>query len=347
MNKLVPIFAIGVLALTACSLSISTPVQVVTTPFFVTATLPSTRTPYAGPPASPTAESTSVSTLSVTAAADCKDSAILIQDVTIADGTNVARGSSFTKTWQFKNSGACPWAGYRIAFVSGDRMGSSDSAPIPATAVKQTVNVSVDLVAPANDGIYTGFFELKNAAGALVPVGIEKNFWVKIAVGNAVVQPLVFAPPGGTPSYNPTAPDPQGPLSCKYTLSSSYPDEIGTLINTARQQAGLPKLAVSFQLAAAAQAHSIDMACNGLLSHTGSNASTIYQRITAAGYTPTNYLEIIYGGGYPQNAFDWWMGDQVHHDAILSTSVKEMGVGFAYIANTASGGYYTVDFGSR
>lgn len=344
MKTRILIFCLLIPALTACSFTVSTPEQVVITPFFITATLPSTRTPYASPAATVTPE---VPTLSVTAAADCKDSAILIQDVTISDGTNVPRGSNFTKTWQFKNSGDCPWTGYSIAFVSGDRMGSPNSASIPPTPTKQEVNVSVDLVAPTTDGIYTGYFELKNAAGTVLPIGIENNFWVKIAVGNVIVQPVAYATPAGTPSFNPTAPNPHGPPSCKYTLSSSYPDEIATLINSARAQAGLPKLTTSFQLAAAAQAHSIDMACNGLLSHTGSDASTILQRIVAAGYNPTNYLEIIYGGGYPQNAFDWWMGDQVHHDAILSTSVKEMGVGFAYIADTASGGYYTVDFGSR
>jgi uncharacterized protein YkwD len=332
------------MVLTSCSLSISTPEQVTATPFFMTATLPSTRTPYAGPVATVTPQAP---TLSITAVANCKDSAILLQDVTIADGTNVPRDSKFTKTWQFKNSGDCSWTGYSIDFVSGDRMGALDSAPVPTTPSKQTVNISVDLTAPTNDGIYTGFFELRNAAGARVPIGIEKNFWVKIAVGNVIVQPVVLATQAGTPSYNPTAPPSHAPLSCKYTPSSSYPNEIATLINAARQQAGLHKLNISFQLAAAAQGHSIDMACNGLLSHTGSDASSIYQRLVAAGYTPIHYLEIIYGGGYPQTAFDWWMGDQVHHDAILDASVTEMGVGYAYIANTASGGYFTVDFGSR
>jgi len=90
----------------------------------------------------------------------------------------------------------------------------------------------------------------------------------------------------------------------------------------------------------------VDMACHGLLSHTGSDTSTIYQRITAAGYNPVNYLEIIYASGFPQDAFNWWMNDQVHHDAILSTSVTEMGGGYAYVSDSAYGGYYTVDFGS-
>jgi uncharacterized protein YkwD len=47
-----------------------------------------------------------------------------------------------------------------------------------------------------------------------------------------------------------------------------------------------------------------------------------------------------------QDAFNSWMNDQVHHDAIMSTSVMEMGGGYAYVSDSAYGGYYTVDFGS-
>ena len=89
------------------------------------------------------------------------------------------------------------------------------------------------------------------------------------------------------------------------------------------------------------------MACNSSLSHTGSDGSSIYQRIVAAGYNPVNYLEIIYAGGSAQGAFTWWMNDQVHHDAIMDKGVTEMGGGYAYVANSSDGEYYTVDFGSQ
>lgn len=276
--------------------------------------------------------------------APCKDKAILVQDVTIADGTNMPRGSKFTKTWQFQNTGTCTWTGYTIVFVSGDRMDAPDSAPIPQTEPRKTVNVSVDLVAPLSDDVYTGFFELHNADGAPLDIGIFKNFWVKITVGNAVIPTNT---PIGTPTSGTPVSRPKGPASCKYVGSPSYPSEIANLINQARAQAGLSKLTINTQLAAAAQGHSIDMACFSLLSHTGSNASTIYDRIVAAGYTPSYWLEIIYAGGYPQDAFNWWMNDQVHHDAILSPNVTEMGAGYAYVSDSAYGGYYTVDFGSR
>jgi uncharacterized protein YkwD len=338
MRKSIFAICLAGLALGSC-ISISAPEPV--TPVFVTAILPSTKTPVTTPV---TPSAATVSTVP-TAVAGCEDKAILLQDVTIPDGTNVARGSGFTKTWQFQNTGTCSWIGYTIAFVSGDRMNAPDSAPVPQTAPKSTVNVSVDLVAPSSDGTYTGFFELQNASGAALSIGIEATFWVKITVGTVIIQPT--AGPLGTPSGGTPVSQPKGPASCKYVGSRSYPNEIAALINQARAQNGLPALTLNAQLAAAAQGHSIDMACFSLLSHTGSDGSSIYDRILASGYAPVYWEEIIYAGGYPQTAFNWWMNDPVHHDAILAASVSEMGVGYAYVTDSAYGGYYTVDFGSR
>jgi len=339
MRKKLLTFLLAALFLSGC-ITISDANATPTAPLFVTSTLPPTNTPR---PSLTPPPSTSAPTLAVTAQPNCKDKAILVQDVTIADGTNVPRASKFTKTWKLQNTGTCPWTGYTVAFVSGDRMSSPDTAPVSQTLAGKTVDVSVDLVAPSIDGAYTGFFELHNASGQVLPIGIEKTFWVKIAVG--AVTPTV--PPGtpvsgGTPGVVPT-----GPLSCKYIGSPSYPSEIANLINAARTQAGLSTLTIDLQLAAAAQGHSTDMACFGLLSHTGSNGSSPYQRIVAGGYGGTFRQEIIYASGYPQDAFNWWMDDQIHHDAILDPSATEMGVGYAYVSDSAYGGYFTVDFGSR
>lgn len=341
MRSFIVTISSAALTLTAC-VSISTPTPANTTPLFVTATLPPTKTPYTHPTADTTTTPTE-STLSATTSANCKDSAVLLQDVTIADGTNVSYGSKFTKTWQFRNTGSCAWSGYTIAFVSGDRMSAPDAAPIPDTAPKSNVNVSVDLIAPSSDGIYTGFFELRNSLGKPLDIGIEKTFWVKITVGTVTPPTLAV----GTPTSGTPVSRPKGPLSCSYVGSPSYPSEIAKLINNARTSAGLAALTINSQLAAAAQGHSIDMACFSLLSHTGSDGSSPYQRVSAMGYGGAFRQEIIYAGGYPQDAFDWWMNDQIHHDAILDVNATEMGVGYSYVSDSAYGGYYTVDFGSR
>lgn len=335
------------LILTSC-IKVSEETPAPAAPLFVTSTLPPTRPGLSLPtdvPPTTTPDALTTTTPGETAFANtpCTDSAVLLEDVTVPDNALMTRGEKFTKTWRFKNTGKCTWSGYTIAFVAGDRMETPDSAPVPQTEAGKTVDVSVELTAPSIDGVYTGFYELKNAKGETLAIGTESTFWVQILIGNATAPTSgpIATPSGSTPISRPT-----GPASCNYTSSSSYLNEIASLINNARAQNGLPALEINAQLASAAQGHSIDMACHGLLSHTGSDSSSVYERIAAAGYSASYSEEIIYGSGYPQTAFDWWMNDQIHRHAILNSNAVEMGVGFAYVADTAYGGYYTVNFAS-
>ena len=328
-------------------------------PLFVTSTLPPTRLGLSLPtdtalpstpdesttttPGTPSGSGTAVAEGAT--AGSCQDSAVMIEDVTVPDNTQMSKGQKFTKTWRFLNNGKCNWTGYTIAFVAGDRMETADSAPVPETEAGKTVDVSVELTAPSIDGSYTGFYELRKANGETLAIGIENTFWVKILIGNAAPAPVATLPftpsSGGTPVVRVT-----GPASCNYSSSSSYQNELANLINSARAEAGLAQLNVNAQLTAAAQGHSIDMACHGLISHSGSDGSSPSQRIAAAGYVASRASEIIYGSGYPQTAFDWWMSDQIHRNEILNPNVTELGVGYAYAAGTSSGGYYTVNFAS-
>src|SRR5919108_4998138 len=328
MNKIWIFLLVASLSLGSC-VKVSEETQAPEAPIFVTSTLPPTRPglslPTDIPPTStpdPSTMTTPVETAS-TAATDCKDSAVLLEDVTVPDNALMTRGEKFTKTWRFMNTGKCNWSGYTIAFVAGDRMETPDSAPVPQTEAGKTVDVSVELIAPSIDGAYTGFYELKNADGETLAIGTESSFWVKILIGNATASTSGPVPTtsGGTPISPPS-----GPASCDYTSSSSYLTEIATLINNARTQNGLPALSVNAQLALAAQSHSIDMACHGLLSHTGSDGSSVQERIAAAGYSASYSEEIIYGSGYPQTAVDWWMSDQIHREAILNPYATEMAV---------------------
>lgn len=353
MKKIWILLSIMSLSLGSC-VKVSQETTAPTAVLFVTSTLPPTRpglslptsTPDASTtttPGTPSGTGTAVSG-GASAGGACQDNALMIADVTVPDDTQMSKGETFTKTWRFMNNGKCHWSGYTIAFVAGDRMASPDSAPVPETEAGKTVDVSVPLTAPSVDGSYTGFYELKKANGETLPIGIESTFWVRILIGDAppvVVNPPAFTPISGVPTVKV-----DGPASCNYSSSSSYQTELANLINSARAAAGLPQLAVNAALTAAAQGHSIDMACHGLISHTGSDGSSPGQRVAAAGYFASRSSEIIYGSGYPQTAFDWWMNDQIHRDEILSPYVTEMGVGYAYVAGTSSGGYYTVNFAS-
>ncbi len=328
-------------------------------PAFVTSTLPPTRpglvlptgteitsTPDPSITTTPGAETTTTPGTGSTEAASgaCKDSAAMIEDVTVPDNTVMTKGQQFTKTWRLLNNGKCDWTGYTIAFFAGDRMETPDSVPIQDTPAGKSVDVSVDLTAPSVDGSYTGFYVLKNNKGETLPIGIEQSFWLKILIGNAVAAPVATPVTSNGTVVVPTV-NVKG--SCtNYSTSSSYASQLAGLINDARTQAGLPALNVNAALQAAAQGHSIDMACHNLLSHTGSDSSSPGQRIAAAGYAASSSSEIIYGSGYPQTAFDWWMSDATHRNEILNPYVTDMGVGYAYNNQTAYGSYFTVDFAS-
>ncbi|HEX6034211.1 MAG TPA: NBR1-Ig-like domain-containing protein, partial [Anaerolineales bacterium] len=352
MKKIWILVTLLSLGLGSC-ISVSEETPVSTAPIFITSTLPPTRPglslPTDTPPAS-TPDASGTTTPGGTGTPDptgesatgtCQDSALMIADVTVPDDTQMSPGETFTKTWRFMNNGKCKWSGYTIAFVAGDRMASPDTAPVPDTEAGKTVDVSVQLTAPSADGSYTGFYELRKADGETLPIGIESTFWVRILIGDAppvVVNPPAFTPVSSVPTVRVTA-----PASCSYSSSSSYQTELANLINGARAEAGLSQLTVNAALTAAAQGHSIDMACHGLISHSGSDGSSPQERIAAAGYSASLASEIIYGSGYPQTAFDWWMNDQVHRDEILNPYVTEMGVGYAYVQGTSAGGYYTVN----
>ncbi|MBN2119304.1 MAG: hypothetical protein JW730_22220 [Anaerolineales bacterium] len=344
MKKIWILILVTALSLASC-IKVSQQAATPTPVLFVTATLPPTKQGLSLPTDTPGASETpDASTAAGSPAAACKDSAILLEDVTVPDNSQMQYGQKFTKTWRFQNNGKCNWSGYTIVFIAGDRMASPDSASVPPTEAGRTVDVSVELTAPSLDGGYTGYYELRNANGETLAIGAEKTFWVRIVIGNVAAAPVSTLAPmsiGGVPTVKVT-----GPASCNYSTSSSYANEITSLINNARLQNGLPALAVNVRLSAAAQGHSIDMACHGVISHTGSDGSSVHQRVAAAGYSASRSSEIIYGSGYPQTAFDWWMNDQIHRDEILNPNVTEMGVGYAYVSDTAHGGYYTVDFAS-
>ncbi|MFZ5911974.1 MAG: NBR1-Ig-like domain-containing protein, partial [Chloroflexota bacterium] len=276
---------------------------------------------------------------------NCTNVAVLMEDVTIPDDTRLEAGKTFTKTWRFKNTGTCHWSSYTIHFLTGDRMGAPDSAPIPDTLAGSTVDISLELTAPASNGFYSGYFTLKTAEGDSILVGTEKTFWVKIVVGGGTASTAApTARSGTTPTATSSGSSSTG--TCDFDESAGYIGQIQSLINAERLDNGLPALGLSTPLSAAAQGHSIDMACNSLLSHSGSNGSTVSSRIAAAGYSASYSEEIIYAGGDAQTAFAWWMNDATHRDAILNPKAIEMGIGYAYVADSAYGGYFTVDFAS-
>jgi hypothetical protein len=121
--------------------------------------------------------------------AECADRAAFVADVSIPDNTTLQPGEPFTKVWRLANIGTCTWTpNYALAFVGGERMGGPDEVQIgQAVGPGQSVDLTVDLVAPDQPGGYQGFWKLRSPAGMHFGVGEggDHSFWVKIEVASA------------------------------------------------------------------------------------------------------------------------------------------------------------------
>ncbi len=100
-------------------------------------------------------------------------------------------------------------------------------------------------------------------------------------------------------------------------------------------------------LAQAAQVHSLDMQANNIFSHTGSNGSTLAQRINATGYAWSAIAENIAAGQTTLNAVvDGWMASDGHCANLMNPGLVDLGL--VCVAGTASNTYptyWTMDLG--
>jgi hypothetical protein len=325
MNKISILATLILVLLSACA---NVPQETATEApvLFVTSTLPPTRPGLVLPTYTPPPVTETPGPLTPSPTPSCHDSAIFVEDVNYPDHSQLEAGETFTKTWKLQNTGSCTWTGYTVAFVSGDDLGAPDSVPVPETEASSTVEVSMDLTAPADDGGYTANFELRNEEGKSIPLGIETTFWVKIVVGE-----------GGSTSEQTLG-------SCTYTENPEYVRTLIELINQARADVGRPALTVNEQLTKAARAHSLDMACSNFMKHSGSDGSWTGDRVTRAGYTNPYYLEIL-AIGLPQDALNQWRIEPRDWDMLINSRVREIGVGYVFSKFSAYGGYWTVVMG--
>ncbi|MEP0804919.1 MAG: hypothetical protein HRF47_05490, partial [Chloroflexota bacterium] len=125
------------------------------------------------------------------------DAAAFVADVTYPDGSTVGRGQTFTKTWRIKNVGTCTWTtGYELVFVSGEKFGAKNAIALPASVGPgRSVDISVQLTAPNQEGRYRGEWKLRNASGVQFGFGSsgEATLYVDVKVGGYTVTGYDFA----------------------------------------------------------------------------------------------------------------------------------------------------------
>jgi uncharacterized protein YkwD len=144
-------------------------------------------------------------------------------------------------------------------------------------------------------------------------------------------------------------------------VGASLEEQVVALVNQQRRLNGCNiDLKLVSQLASAAYGHSQDMALNNLFSHTGSDNSTMQERVDATHYQYSQLAEnIAVGYATPQAVVDAWMHSAGHRANILNCTLHEIGVGYYYQsddqanvrddAGSMSGPYYyywTQDFGT-
>jgi hypothetical protein len=118
--------------------------------------------------------------------------ATFVADVTVPDDTVIGLNKSFTKTWRLKNVGSCSWtSGYQVVFDSGDQMGGPASQQLTNGKVDpgQTIDISIDLHAPAAAGTYKGNWKLRDPGGAVFGLNTGGPFWVQIKAQMALQAP--------------------------------------------------------------------------------------------------------------------------------------------------------------
>jgi len=117
-------------------------------------------------------------------AVSCRDEALFVADVTIPDGTVLAAGEAFEKTWRLQNTGSCTWGpDYSLVFAGGDSMSGPERLPLTQVVKPgETLDVSVQLVAPAAAGVYRSDWQLRSGDGYRFGSGGESPFYAQIEV---------------------------------------------------------------------------------------------------------------------------------------------------------------------
>ena len=166
-----------------------------------------TSTPFASQPTFSTVPASGeipVPTTVVSTAIPC-DSYAYVSDVTIPDGTILAPGATFTKTWRIFNSGSCNWTTkYKLVFVSGTDMGGVATAMTAAINSGGQNNVSVAMKAPTTEGKITGYWRMQNAAGTT----FGPQIYVQVVVSNKAITLTLTPKATGEPTVHTSTPHP-------------------------------------------------------------------------------------------------------------------------------------------
>ncbi|MEU3765380.1 NBR1-Ig-like domain-containing protein [Amycolatopsis keratiniphila] len=105
-------------------------------------------------------------------AAPAGDASEFVADVTVPDGSEVAAGSVFVKTWEFRNAGTVGWIGRYLvragSFGNPGECATPERVPVPQTAPGERVRVSVEVRAPDRPGHCQVYWKMADEQGHIL-----------------------------------------------------------------------------------------------------------------------------------------------------------------------------------
>lgn len=130
-----------------------------------------------------------------------------INDVTVPDGTVFKPSAHFVKSWKIKNDGSCTWtsAYSAIAFsndptdpvITGDGTSQLTASVVPGGIL----TISVNMIAPKDEGTYTQVWKMQDADGKPFGIGGPNGAgWyvqIKVSKTGAVTPSTVSATVSG------------------------------------------------------------------------------------------------------------------------------------------------------
>jgi hypothetical protein len=106
---------------------------------------------------------------------------------TVPDGTIIAPGEYFMKSWSITNNGTCTWHnGYKLVYYNGNLLGGATEYPFfEEIAPGETMTFPIQLLAPTEPGIYEGAWKFQSPSGHIFGVGqYDAPVSVNINVGD-------------------------------------------------------------------------------------------------------------------------------------------------------------------
>jgi hypothetical protein len=139
-----------------------------------------------------------------------------VADVSVPDNTQFEKGADFTKTWRLRNTGSEPWPEDTVlAYLDGAELSEAEEVAVGEVGVGDDVDISVDMVAPDEDGTYKSNWQLQ-AGEATFEGGVV---YVQIVVGEPAP-----APDAEAPAPAPAAPAPAPVAAGSFELGGHIRD---------------------------------------------------------------------------------------------------------------------------